>query len=85
MYVDLKTYQPTYLWLCKAYIDIKINKYLFIYSKILLICHVAYILLCYMSQSRTIINNHNERWRSIFRKEKSFLCPKIFIMSHVKF
>ncbi len=39
-------------------------------------------LLCHMSQSQTIIKNHNGQWKSIF-SEKT-LCPKIFIMPHVE-
>jgi len=38
--------------------------------------------LCHMSQSWTIIKNHNGRWKSIFQKKKGL---KIFIMSRVKF
>jgi hypothetical protein len=33
-------------------------------------------LLCHMSQFWTIINNHNEQWRSIFRKENNFYVKK---------
>ncbi len=39
-------------------------------------------LLCHVSQFWTIINNHNEQWKSTFQKK---LCQKIFIMSGVRF
>ncbi len=39
--------------------------------------------LCHVSQFWTIINNNNERWKSIFQKKN--LCQKNFIMPHVNF
>jgi len=34
-------------------------------------------LLCHISQSRTIINNHNGWWRSIFQKDYNFMSKNL--------
>jgi len=33
-------------------------------------------LLCHVSQFQTIINNHNEQWKSVFQKSNNFYVKK---------
>jgi hypothetical protein len=68
IYVDLKTYQPTHL-------TTKIDIYIF--QNIINMPRGIFVL-CHVSLSRTIINNHNKRWRSMFQKNN----PKNYVQKN---
>jgi hypothetical protein len=70
---------PTHFWNClfAPYIPSYLNRFLFLFFKFQLVCHVTIFNCATCHNLRPYrINNHNEWWRSIFQKKVIFV--KIF-------